>query len=41
MAAEETPDPEAGDRWARKTFIWTAILGACFVGSAVFFILLR
>jgi len=41
MAEEETRDPEAGNRLARLTFIWTVIFAAGFVGSIVAFVLLR
>jgi hypothetical protein len=41
MADDDTRDPAEGNRMARLTFILTVLLAAGFVGSVVFFILLR
>lgn len=41
MAEEDLRDPEAGNRLARWTFIVTMLCAIGFVGSIVFFILLR
>lgn len=41
MADEDSRDPEAGNRLARGTFLVTILFAVGFVGSIVFFILLR
>lgn len=41
MAEEDLRDPEAGNRLARGTFWVTIFCAIGFVGSIVFFILLR